>query len=379
MRTDKRFIRILKRFLADYRLDEDAFRRKHGENGLHVPPLSHADRTELKQRMKAHIDARRSTDARPVRRLRQWHYAAASVALVCCLAGAWWLVGSDREAVTPADPVMVADLEPGWDRAQLILADGRAILLDEQEEGLLATQDGVQIRKEEDGSVVYSGQQPTAESAPNQLVVPRGGRYAVTLPDGTRVWLNADSRLTYPASFHGTKRQVELTGEAYFEVAHDANRPFVVNVRDASVNVLGTRFNIRAYDAEPLETALLEGAVAFNHGTASRVLKPGQQAVVGTDGTFSVVPANLERVMAWQKGYFYFEDTPISDIMDELARWYDTDVDYVGDLSDLTFGGMVSKAERISTILNIMERTDQLTFRIEQSSGKGRRVTVMKK
>lgn len=375
MRADKRFIRILKRFLSDYRLDEDAFHRKHGVNG-HAP-LSHADRAELKRRMKAHIDARMSAGTRPVRQLRQWHYAAASVALVCSLAGAWWWMGGDRATVAPTVS-MVADLEPGGDRAQLILADGRAILLDEQQEGLLATQHGVQIRKEKDGSVVYSGQQPSAESAPNQLVVPRGGRYTITLPDGTRVWLNADSRLTYPASFHGPKRQVELIGEAYFEVAHDASRPFVVNVRDARVNVLGTRFNIRAYDAEPLETALLEGAVAFNHGTASRVLKPGEQAVVGTDGTFSVMPANLEQVMAWQKGYFYFEDTPIGNIMDELARWYDTDVDYVGDLSDLTFGGMVSKAERISTILNIMERTDQLTFRIEQS-GKGRRITVMKK
>lgn len=375
MRADKRFISILSRFLSDYRLDEGAFRRKHGDSEQRLP-LSHTDKAQLKDRMKAHIDARLS-DRRPARRLQRWHYAAASVALVCCLASAWWWVDRDRAAL-PAAPV-VADLEPGGDRAQLILADGKTILLDEQRAGLVATQDGVQIRKNEDGTVVYSGQTPSGENGLNQLVVPRGGRYAVTLPDGTRVWLNADSRLIYPASFNGAKREVELSGEAYFEVAHDANRPFVVSVRDAKVNVLGTRFNIRAYDAQPLETALLEGAVAFNHGTASRVLKPGEQAVVDAEGTLDVVPANLEKVMAWKKGYFYFEDTPIRDIMDELARWYDAEVDYVGDLSDLSFGGMVSKTERISTILNIMERTDQLTFQIEQSSGKGRRITVMKK
>ncbi|MFC3197664.1 FecR family protein [Parapedobacter deserti] len=379
MRPDQRFIRILKQFLTGYRLDEEEFRRVHGESERILPTLPDADRIELKRRMKAHIDAGISTAARPVRRLRHWYYAAASIALLCCLAGAWWLAASDwPKEVAPVTAVL-ADLEPGNDRAQLILADGRAILLDEQRQGLLATQDGVQIRKDKEGSIVYSGQQPAGESALNQLVVPRGGRYAITLPDGTRVWLNADSRLTYPASFHGAKREVELIGEGYFEVAHDADCPFVVNVRDAVVNVLGTRFNIRAYDDLPLETALLEGSVAFNRGAASRVLKPGDQAVAGVDGSFAVVPANLEKVMAWQKGYFYFEDTPIRNIMDELARWYDAEVDYKGDFGDLTFGGMVSKAERISTILNIMERTDQLRFQIEQSTGKGRRITVLKK
>ncbi|MFC7524079.1 FecR family protein [Parapedobacter sp. GCM10030251] len=378
MRPDQRFIRILKQFLTGYRLDEEAFRRMHGESEGVLPTLPDADRMALKRRMKARIDAGMSSAARPAWRLQHWCYAAASIALVCCLAGAWWLADSDRPAAAPMTTA-VTDLEPGSDRAQLILADGRAISLDEQRQGLLATQDGVQIRKEKDGSIVYSGQQPAGASALNHLVVPRGGRYAITLPDGTRVWLNADSRLTYPASFHGAKREVELVGEGYFEVTHDADRPFVVKVRDAAVNVLGTRFNIRAYGDLPLETALLEGSVAFNRGAASRVLKPGEQAVASIDGSFAVVPANLEKVMAWQKGYFYFEDTPIHDIMDELARWYDTDVDYVGDFGDLTFGGMVSKAERISTILNIMERTDQLRFQIEQSTGKGRRITVMKK
>ncbi|GGG89414.1 iron dicitrate transporter FecR [Parapedobacter pyrenivorans] len=378
MRDNKRFIRILKQFLGDYRLDEEAFRHKHdAREDQHVLPFSDANKQQRKKRMKALIDRGIRPNPGRLYSLRSWHYVAASLALVCCLAGAWWWV--DRAGPTMVTAPVMADLEPGSDRAQLILADGRAILLDEQQEGLLATQDGVTIRKEEDGSVVYSGQQPSAESPPNQLVVPRGGRYALTLPDGTRVWLNADSRLTYPVSFHGAQRRVELVGEAYFEVAHDANHPFVVHVRDAEVNVLGTRFNVRAYDNQPLETALLEGAVAFNHSASSRVLKPGEQAVVGTDGSFTVVQANIEKVMAWQNGYFYFEETPVRDIMDELARWYDADIDYVGDFSDLTFGGMVSKAERISTILNIMERTDQLTFRIEQSAEKGRRVTVMRK
>src|SRR5690606_2191510 len=238
---------------------------------------------------------------------------------------------------------------------------------------------GIQIRKQADGSVVYADGQGSGEGAPNQLVVPRGGRYAITLPDGTRVWLNADSRLTYPAGLYGDRREVELSGEAYFEVSHDASRPFVVRVRDARVKVLGIRVNIRAYGTRPLETTLVEGGVAFNRGGASRVLKPGGQAVAGTAGALAVVKANIERVMAWHEGYFYFEDTPNQDIMEELGRWYDAEIQYVGDFSDLRFGGMVSKAERISTILNIMERTDQLQFRIEQSSGKGRRVTVMKK
>lgn len=377
MRRDERFIRILKQFLSGYRLDEEAFDGKHDEAKGILPTLSDAERADLKQRMKARVDAHRSSGKGRTVRLQQWHYAAASIVLACCLAAAWWWVERDRPAVM-ATP-MVADLEPGSDRAQLILADGRTILLDEQEEGLLAAEGGIQIRKQADGSVVYADGQGSGEGAPNQLVVPRGGRYAITLPDGTRVWLNADSRLTYPAGFHGDRREVELSGEAYFEVAHDASRPFVVRVRDARVKVLGTRFNIRAYGTRPLETTLVEGVVAFNRGGASRVLKPGEQAVAGTDGALAVVKANLERVMAWHEGYFYFEDTPIQDIMEELGRWYDAEIQYVGDFSDLRFGGMVSKAERISTILNIMERTDQLQFRIEQSSGKGRRVTVMKK
>lgn len=377
MRVDKRFIRILLQFLGDYRLDDDAFRSKHGLSGeaRQLSTLSDVDKERIKHRMKTHINVRMQAESGTVRRFRRWHYAAASVAVLICLAGGWYVM-QDRTEVPFS---VVADLEPGRDRAQLILADGTTISLDKHQEGLLATQGGVQIRQNDTGSVVYSGGNASDKSQLNQLVVPRGGRYTIRLPDGTDVWLNADSRLTYPTHFYGAKRQVELVGEAYFEVAHDATRPFEVKVGAAKVEVLGTRFNIRAYDGQPLETALLEGAVAFNHGTGSRLLKPGERAVVDREGKLSVLPANPEKVLAWKAGYFYFENTPIRDIMEELGRWYDADIDYVGDLGDLRFGGMVSKAERISTILDIMARTDQLTFQIAHSTEKGRRVTVMKK
>jgi ferric-dicitrate binding protein FerR (iron transport regulator) len=244
--------------------------------------------------------------------------------------------------------------------------------------GTLATQGNIKVVKLDNGQIAYqtaSGDASTPLSVTyNTLNNPRGSKVIdMQLSDGSHVWLNAGSSLTYPVAFVGNERKVQITGEAYFEVAHDASKPFVVSKGVTSVEVLGTHFNVNAYDDEDaLRITLLEGSVKVASKGNLKVIKPGEQAVVA-NGINVNKDVNVEQVMAWKNGMFKFNNTNMKQIMREIARWYDVDVEYQGDFSDLNFGGFVSRQANISELLKRFSATEQVHFKVE-----GRKIIVMK-
>jgi transmembrane sensor len=208
----------------------------------------------------------------------------------------------------------------------------------------------------------------------NSIETPRGGQYEVYLPDGTHVWLNAATKLTYPTAFNGSTREVKLSGEAYFEVARNKDKPFIVSAASAKVEVLGTHFNISAYseDAE-LATTLLEGSVRMSNGTLSKLLKPGEQGLtLKGQQNISIKQADVEQVMAWTKGNFVFNDVSIKEVMKIAARWYDIEVEYHGKVEFKKFGGTTSRYQSIIELLDDMKETGRINYKIE-----GRRVILM--
>lgn len=326
-----------------------------------------ADRWEaVRQRI---LDADTATVLAPVR--RGWlKWAAAAVVTGLLAAGAWQFL--QREKLPAAAVSMEGryknDVPPGGNRASLTLSNGEVIDLDAAAEGTLAQQGGTRVSKLQNGQVAYSDQEHAEVVAWNTLSTPRGGQYRLTLPDGTQVWLNAASALKFPTAFVGQERLVELTGEAYFEVAKDAGKPFMVKASGGmEVQVLGTHFNVAAYEGARASTVtLLEGAVAVNR----RQLEPGQQAV-RQNGQIRIGPCDTEQAVAWKNGFFSFNDADITAVMQELERWYDVKVKYEADVSQLRFGGGMQRSLPLSSVLRILEKY-QVKFRIE-----GRVITVI--
>jgi transmembrane sensor len=257
-------------------------------------------------------------------------------------------------------------------KAVLTLADGRTIALDEAQNGKIANQAGVTITKTKDGQLVYEGK--TKMSAFNQIATPKGGRYQISLPDGTKVWLNAVSSLSYPAAFTGSKREVRLVGEAYFEVSKNKEMPFVVYTKGQEVMVLGTHFNVNAYpDEVRTKTTLLEGSVKVKvvNSAATALLKAGQQAVFESS-QLDVADIDVAEAVAWKEGYFLFQDEDIRSIMRKIARWYDVEVVYETNVSDKRIGGNISQNKTLTEVLKTLSNTDKFNFKVE-----GRRITVM--
>jgi len=210
----------------------------------------------------------------------------------------------------------------------------------------------------------------------NRIQVPYGGQYQLELPDGTKVWLNAGSSLRYPVSFTGHERKVELTGEGYFEVAKNKTMPFRVQTSKQVVEVLGTHFNINAYNDDPsVKTTLLEGSVKVTQNTMGtfKMLKPGQQSVL-KNNELQVKEADTEEAVAWKNGLFLFNDQSLDEIMHQVSRWYDLQIVF-DDVSLKTqrFGGSISRFKNVSQLLQVLESTGSVHFKIE-----GRRLTAMK-
>jgi len=267
------------------------------------------------------------------------------------------------------------EISPGANKAILILSNGTKIDLQAAQSGNIASQAGVLVSKRADGKIDYQGDgSATTTDALNTLSVPKGGQYELTLPDGTRVWLNAASSLTYPVAFRGKERQVKLTGEAYFEVARDAGKPFFVNVDGKqTVEVLGTHFDIRAYNDDPdIRTTLLEGSVKVSGKNSHAIIKPGQMAVNDLKAPLLVRNADLDEVMGWKNGLFVFNDERIEDVLRIAARWYDVDVEYQTDVSQKKLRGIISKYNNIRELLDNITITSGIHYKIE-----GRRVILM--
>jgi ferric-dicitrate binding protein FerR (iron transport regulator) len=273
------------------------------------------------------------------------------------------------------------DVLPGGNKAVLTLSNGTKILLGTAANGTLAKQGNTKITKLNNGQLSYDAftqSTPDDKNAVmqyNTLTTPRGGQYSVTLPDGTRVWLNSASSLKYPTAFLGKERKVEITGEAYFEVAHNAEKPFEVSVKGTEIEVLGTHFNVNAYNDEPfMRTTLLEGSIKFISGKDTRLLSPGQQIQVRADGEIRrIEDADIEQTIAWKNGTFSFDNTSIYEIMRQISRWYDVDVSFKDSLN-VYLNGSIERKVNVSEVLKMIELTGEVKFNIE-----GRRITVLNK
>ncbi len=307
-------------------------------------------------------------------------YAAAIIALF----GGSALILRNIHKKEESKPLAIhpKDLLPGGNKATLTLANGSKITLDDSKQGNIAKEHNVIIAKRSNGEIVYNtlnaqaSQQPQLQNEQlqefNIISTPRGGQYAVVLSDGTKVWLNSASTLKYPANFTGAERRVELSGEAYFEVAKDATHPFLVHSQTQTVEVLGTHFNINSYqDEKATKTTLLEGSVRITGSQArSAKLQPGQQAVNGITQLQVIINADVYEAVAWKNGKFLFHDTDLQTIMRQLSRWYDVDIEYQGTVYERHYSGRISRAVPVSQLFEIL-KTSGLNFTIN-----GRKIIV---
>ncbi len=295
--------------------------------------------------------------------------AAAAVLLIVVSLGGYYLMKEDSgkrmaKSESPSKngyPV----LAPGENKALLTLSDGSVILLENEENGALAIQGNVTVEKTADGQIVYKGSADDIKI--NTITVPKGSKpLQLQLADGSKVWLNVESSITYPTAFSGSVRSVEITGEAYFEVAPDPQMPFKVLKGDAEVSVLGTHFNMNTYTNEAaMKVTLLEGSVRVQKGTATGMLKPGQQAVISPNSKnkIQVVKAEIEQVMAWRNGLFNFEGARLDEVMRQLERWYNIEVTYEKGVPDIEFVGKMSKNISLNDLLEILKKT-KVNFRL---------------
>lgn len=302
---------------------------------------------------------------------------AAAILIFCLATGAafWFFSGRDRSVVRSVPAQAPAPIVPGGNKAVLTLGDGSTIALDSAKEGVLSQQGSAKVVKVDAGVLAYDAKKD-GEVMYNTIATPYGGQYQVVLPDGSKVWLNAASSLRFPTVFAGGERRVELTGEGYFEIARDAAKPFVVHAGSGEdVQVLGTSFNIMAYaNEEESRTTLVSGKVrVVAQGGGAAEMEPGKQAVlVHGKGALTVTDANVDQAIAWKNGLFRFHETGIRELMRQVERWYNVEVVYQTDGTDQDFSGIVSRSKSIGELLQTLEMTNSVHFRIE-----GRKIIVL--
>lgn len=297
--------------------------------------------------------------------------AAAAIVLLCSLV---FLRINNHDLshtltnINKKDTVIV----PGSNKATLTLSDGSTVVLNDAQNGQIASENGTEVLKQDEGALSYVvGATPTEQTVFNTITIPRGGQYSLVLPDGSKVWLNADSKLKFPTQFIGANREVELEGEGYFEIAKNKEKPFYVRANGVKVKVLGTHFNLMAYRDEPLvRTTLLEGKVLLSGNGQSVYLYPGQQGVFSAH-KFKVSPADIQQDLAWKNGYFIFNEENLTSIMRKISRWYDVDIDIRTPHANLTYTGSVSRTKNINEVLKVLSLTGTVKFKIEE-----RRITV---
>jgi len=380
--NDKERLKLIERISYGIASDDELGQYNAWCNSLQEPGLPVADFGVLRTSMLTNIN--RKIDHVRIIRLRYYKIASVAAALAAVVFGLWFYnfrLLSNRKV----EIVYQNDIAPGKNRATLTFANGKTIKLSD-------TQQGVTVGK---GLKYYDGMEIAAERTQPQLLTastPRGGAYEITLSDGTRVWMNADSKLSFPSSFSGRERRVSLKGEAYFEVAKSylskvkgvktakERIPFIVVTDQQEVTVLGTHFNVNSYGDEAVtKTTLLEGSVRVAVSdskkilfSSSCILKPGEQAI--NDGGIRIDKVDVEEVVAWKNGSTVFQDKPLESIMRELSRWYDINVVYAADAPRHEFfSGAVSRKRNISSVLERMQTTGSVRFKIE-----GRTVIVTK-
>jgi len=325
---------------------------------------------------------------------RNWFRVAAAAIVLLCISITILIFRNDKPvneinqvvefAKIIEKPLYKNDIKPGGNKAVLTLADGTKITLDDASQGTLTKQGNTTVIKLDDGRLAYNPQHVTKITSKavlyNTLSTPRGGQYCITLPDGTIVWLNASTSLRFPTTFAGNERKVEVKGEAYFEVAKNEAMPFIVSAGNSEVKVLGTHFNVSAYaDDKVIKTTLLEGSVevslnASPSETTNNVitLAPGQQSQLDSNNGLTIVTADLNEAVAWKNGFFIFNNENIESIMLKVSRWYDIKVNYQVDVSNKKFSANISRLLNVSEVLNMLEQTEAIHFKIE-----GKSITVL--
>lgn len=313
---------------------------------------------------------------------RFWLRVGIAASFLLVLGAAAYIYQQNKEKTSKATSYYAADILPGGNKAVLTLANGKRIILSEAKIGDLENQSGLRVTKAANGKLVFHFDNSSISSNPSKelsteqvytkIETPKGGEYEVNLPDGTKIWLNAASSLSFPSHFaKAGERTVQLKGEGYFEVAKNAKQPFVVVTDRQKVEVLGTHFNVNSYSDEPgTKTTLLEGSVALTplaqlveKGTVPAILKPGQQAVFNGN-QFQIVQVHAEDAVAWKNGVFLFKEADFKTVMRTIARWYDVEVEYDGKLPQKEFTGEIHRNLKLSSLLDILSFY-KVHFRIE--------------
>jgi ferric-dicitrate binding protein FerR (iron transport regulator) len=306
--------------------------------------------------------------------MRTW-WAAAAVLVLAVAGGVYlWNHKSNHEEQSIAAAKPIQDVPPGKTGAILTLADGSQVELDSSKGGVIATQNGAKVLLK-NNQLVYDAKAAEKDKVVyNTVSTPRGRQYQITLPDGSQVWLNAASSIRYPNHFTGSERKVEITGEAYLDVAKNASAPFVVKAGNEEIQVLGTEFNVMSYDDEAyVKTTLVNGSVKVGVDYAARILKPGQQSQVGKNESLQVKnDIDVDEVIAWKNGKFAFSDVELETIMKQVARWYDVEVSFSDKIFE-KYNIHISRNVPVSKLLNYMEMSGGVHFEID-----GKKIIVRK-
>ncbi|WP_442591285.1 FecR family protein [Pedobacter sp. AW31-3R] len=365
--------------ITEVNSDEELLQLMENTYQDYVPqhnPFILGQREQMLQQIQVGITAaeQKGTLTKVLRKNSWLKYAVAASVLIFMAIGTYFFVNKQTERTQIAK----ADFIPGGNKAVLTLSNGSTIILDNARNGTLASQGGTSVNKIQDGEINYeasTGGQAEAGSTPsyNMISTPKGGEYHIVLADGTKVWLNSVSSISFPTAFTGKDRQVVITGEVYFEVAKNKTKPFIVKAGNQLVQVLGTHFNINSYTDEPdIKTTLLEGSVNIRqlNNSYSALLEPGQQAVNRSSGPILVQAADMEQAVAWKNGLFQINDASISTIMRQASRWYDVEVEYEGKIPQRQFSGKIKRNVKASEFLQMLAYFD-VHFRIE-----GRKIIV---
>ncbi|NII29063.1 DUF4974 domain-containing protein [Pseudoflavitalea sp. X16] len=340
----------------------EAFYASFGQESTEVEVSVTGSRETLETASLAQVQARIAQQQvvaeAPVVKIPLYKKLAVAAAVIVVASGLYWWF--KPTSVQPAQqPIAVTDAAPGGNKAVLTLADGSQVTLRDAANGMLANQGGVQVIKLDSGRLTYSlptGREGKREVVYNTLSTPRGGQYQLSLPDGTKVWLNASSSIRYPVAFTGAERKVEVTGEVYFEVTKKPQQPFIVVANKAAIRVLGTHFNIMAYPEEKaMQTTLLEGSLRVESNDKKALLKPGQQGVlVHASGALSVREVDTEEAVAWVRGQLSMKYVDVAAFMRQVSRWYDVDVVFEGEVPAMSFSGSINRMVNLSLVLKAL-------------------------
>ncbi|MDB5157993.1 MAG: FecR family protein [Mucilaginibacter sp.] len=343
------------------------------EDSKHVPSQSRIE--EADERITAYLMSHIGLQQTETKITKIWPRIAVAAAALILIFGSLFFLRSNF-AKQQIVKNTINDIAPGSNKAVLTLANGKSIVLDNSQNGLIAKQGVTVINKSIKGELVYkqaeSNEVPASKLTYNLITIPRGAMsQVVVLPDGSKVWINAASSLRYPTVFAANERKVELTGEAYFEVAHNPAKPFKVVSNNQTVEVLGTHFNINSYNDEPgINTTLLQGSVRIMANGNEKVLKPGQQSTI-KNGTINLSEVDVSEVVAWKDGYFEFSNTDIQSAVRQISRWYDVEMQCEGHINDETLTGRISRSRNISEVLQMFQQSKNINITIT-----GRRIMV---